>query len=239
MAENESGQYGDVPDNERDEERDFGNEQSMSVHDKLHPALGPTEEAQDVATLQQQVVPMPAFNDPHNPIAAAGSVNLSLEDHPVTHSADYGRPVIESLGHDHVEHTMSEGARDLKQFDLSGADNEQRAAVMFADLPADRGDWQKKDWQSAARAYGLGTSGNIGAVQKRVEEHEAQREEYDNFARELRSASREELDEMASERNINPEDYSSKDLLAQAIIAAETDEPVPAGDRASDDDDES
>jgi hypothetical protein len=59
----------------------------MSVHDKTHPTLGPTEEAQDVDRLARQIVPMPAFNDPNNPVAASGSVNLSLNDHPVQHPA--------------------------------------------------------------------------------------------------------------------------------------------------------
>jgi hypothetical protein len=70
-----------------------GNVQDMSVHDKEHPSLAATEEAQNVAGLNRIVVGMPAFTDPHNPMTQSGSVNLPLDQHPVTHSEDYGADV--------------------------------------------------------------------------------------------------------------------------------------------------
>jgi hypothetical protein len=70
-----------------------GNRQDMSVHDKEHPSLAATEEAQDVASLNRIVVGMPAYTDPHNPMTLSGSVNLPLDQHPVTHSEDYGEDV--------------------------------------------------------------------------------------------------------------------------------------------------
>jgi hypothetical protein len=93
-------------------EADFGNDQDMSVHDKMHPTLGPTEEAQDVASLERIVVPMPAYTDPNNPAAAAGTINLSLNDHPVTHSEDYGQEIHQSVGSVEVQNPLSDALRE-------------------------------------------------------------------------------------------------------------------------------
>jgi hypothetical protein len=224
---------------ERDESRDFGNEQDMSVDAKEHPALGPTEEAQDVDRLQKQVVPMPAFNDPNNPVAASGSVNLSLNDHPVAHSEDYGVTVASEFGFDHVENTMSEGARDLQEYDrTSGDDDPETAAAKnkAAGLPKDRDEWTKADWQTHAKSLGLATSGNKEALRARVEDHEGAQEERAEFDKETRSLSREDLDKAAAKYDINPEEYSTKDLLADAVVAAEFGEDVPAGDKTPSED---
>lgn len=208
------------------------------VGDKLHSALGATEEEQDVDRLARQVVPVGAFNDPNNPVAASASVNLSLNDSPVKHPDDYGADVIAAFGHDHVENTMSGGARALRAFDTnSGEDDdtlspEQRAAIdSLKDAPEDREQWQKAHWASAARAYGLASSGNIATVRARVEDHEAAEEERDTYEKDVRALGRDDLDEAARKFEINPEEYSTKDLLADAVIAAEYDEEVPAGDK--------
>lgn len=154
--------------------RDFGNDADMSVHDKEHPTLGPTEGSQDVESLPRHIVPMAAFNDPNNPVAVSGSVNLSLDDHPVTHDPDYGKELHEVYGHDHVEHTMTDGARTLKQFDRSQDDED--GASWGTDT--DRGEWLKADWQAQAKEYGLSTSGNLATLRERVEAHE----EYDGLS---------------------------------------------------------
>lgn len=220
---------------ERDEARDFQNDQDISVHDKFHPTLGPTEEAQDVDRLARQIVPMPAYNDPNNPVAASGSINLSINDHPVKHSADFGAGVEGEFGFDHVENTMSEGARGLQELDLTTGDDDPETAAAkqaAASLPADRETWAKAHWQTHAKSLGLATSGNIGTIRDRVEDHEAAQEERAEFESATRGSSREDLDKLAAKYDISPEEYSTKDLLADAVVAAEFGEEVPAGDKA-------
>lgn len=146
--------------------RDFGNEQDMPQADKLRPNLGPTEEAQDVASLNRVIVPMPAFTNPLNPDAAAGSINLSLDTHPVSHDKDYGAGV--TPGH----HAALTGSMLVDESERKSA---QRAVEDT--LPEERGEWQKKDWQAQARAYGLSTSGNMDTLKGRVEEYEAEQAE--------------------------------------------------------------
>jgi hypothetical protein len=146
-----------------------GNVQDMSVHDKEHPALAATEEAQDVASLNRIVVPMGSYVDPNNPAAAAGSVNLSLDSHPVTHSDDYGQSALEDAG---VEEDERKSAVDMHADEAAVLDP-GRAEAGKANSPADRAEWQKKDWVAQARSYGLNVSGNVDAVRERVEEHEA------------------------------------------------------------------
>lgn len=70
-----------------------GNYQDISVHDKDNAALGATEEEQNMDKLARVLVPMPAFTDPSNPKAAAGTINMTLDQHPVEHSPDYGADV--------------------------------------------------------------------------------------------------------------------------------------------------
>jgi hypothetical protein len=153
-----------------------GNYQEMSVHDKTHPTLAPTEEAQDVSKLNRIVVPLPAFMDPGNPAAASGSVNLTLDKHPVEHSTDYGQQVDLEVGADKMEGTMDRHAPELKELDttqdrVSGDDGTSEA------LPEDREEWSKANWQSQARTYGLGVSGNMDALRQRVEDYENERED--------------------------------------------------------------
>lgn len=196
---------------------DFGNEQDMSVHDKFNPSLGPTEEAQDVASLNRIVVPMPAFTDPHNPMAQSGSVNLPLDRHPVTHSEDYARDVQPGThtyqADDGEASTMAAGAVTLSE--LSGVSDK------FAALSEDREEWKKADWQVAATHYGLPTSGNFDTIRARVEDYETDQEAVEEREKELHSLSRDELDNLAGSYDIDPEDYSRKEDLASAILAAE------------------
>lgn len=173
----------------------------ISVLDKEHAALGATEEEQDVSALPRIVVPMGAFNDPNNPLAAAGSVNYPLGDHPVEHSEDYGADV--EPGTHQVGNAMG---------DADGGDTASSA---------DRSEWKKADWQKRAKQLDLAVSGNLDALQKRVEEHEKAETEYAEWEAEVNSASRDELDKMAPDYNLEPSEYSTKEDLAAAIIAAE------------------
>lgn len=139
-----------------------GNVQDISVHDKEHSALGPTQEAQDMSTLDRVVVPMPSFTDPADAMTAAGSVNMSLDTHPVVHAEDYGADVLP--GQVSVHTVM----------DTHSIGEEVGSSQAAGDFPEDRADWQKKHWQAKAREYGLATSGNTDAVSGRVEDHEAE-----------------------------------------------------------------
>lgn len=178
------------PDIERDEARDFENDyQDMPVDAKTHPALGPTEEAQNVSQLNRIVVPMGAFADPSNPAALAGSVNLALDKHPVTHAEDYGVSNVEGVGVDvHSPHTPADaGTEAVAPFEppdfsdgqpdpetARGELGAQAAARRSGASSADRTEWKKADWVTQARALGLSTSGNMDAVKDRVEAHEEQ-----------------------------------------------------------------
>lgn len=210
-----------------------GNYQEMSVHDKEHAALGPTEEAQDVASLDRIVVPPGAFLDPNNPNTLNNTVNVSLNDAAVAVSEDYGESALADVGLDEVKNPLSD---ELAKMAAEGGTADTKTAsgrVAVADNPEDRDEWTKKHWVAQAQAYGLATSGNLDTVAKRVEDHEAAEEERGNFEKELHSASREELDKMAKSYDLDPETYSTKEKLAEAVLAAEYGEDVPEGDKAA------
>lgn len=187
-----------------DIDRDFGGDDAeMSVHEKTHPTLGPTEGSQDVDSLPRHIVPMGAYNDPNNPVAVSGSVNLALDDHPVTHDPDYGKQLHEVYGQDHVEGTMTEGAKTLAQFDQTGAGG---------DAGEDRSEWLKADWQAAAKSHGLPTSGNVATLRERVEAHEAEAA----LTPEEREAQERE-EEVEAAKNLNAGDWQSQ--IAEASDA--------------------
>jgi hypothetical protein len=188
-----------------------GNRQDMSVHDKEYPSLAATEEAQDVASLNRIVVGMPAYTDPHNPMTLSGSVNLPLDQHPVTHSEDYGEDVTPGQYVFEETHSpMAVGAATLTDEDRDKLE-----------LPEDRDEWKKADWQKAAKHYGLATSGNIDTIRERVEDHENTEEAAEARGKELHAMSREELDALAGDHEIDPAEYSHKEDLAEAILSAE------------------
>lgn len=184
--------------------RDFGaDDADMSVHDKNHPTLGPTEGSQDVDSLPRNVVPMAAFNDPNNPVAVSGSVNLSLDDHPVTHDPDYGKTYAEVYGLDSVQHTMSEGAKALGEFDQSqdgvGGSTEERDG------------WSKAQWQKAAKKYSLPTSGNIATLREKVEAYEA-----DASLTDEERAAQEREEQVEAAKGLNAGDWQSHVAAAES-----------------------
>jgi hypothetical protein len=124
------------------DQTEFGNEQDMAVADKERPTLGPTEGSQDVSARAVQVVPMPAFTDPHNPEAMSNSVNLSLNDSPTPHSEDYGELALSTVGDAGTENPMSEAARELRANSPAGSGADERAAATqaLADAPESRGE---------------------------------------------------------------------------------------------------
>jgi hypothetical protein len=204
-------------------EVDFGNEQDMSVFDKTHPALGPTEEAQNVEALEKVIVPPGSYVDPSNPGAINHSVNLSLNDAPSGLAEDYGATAEEAHGSVTVENPMSEEARKLTA-EAGGDVRTGAAQAAAADLPEDREEWSKANWQTHAKSLGLATSGNVESIRGRVEDHEAQQQENEAWERDVRAMKREDLDNLASEYGVDPAEHSTKDDLAEAIISAANEE---------------
>lgn len=189
-----------------------GNVQDMSVFDKEHPTLPPTEEGQDVESLAKIVVPMPAFTSPDNPMTLSGSINLPLDRHPVTHSEDYGQNVTpEAFTSDAPESPMAVGAMTIQE--------EGRKA---SDLPEDREEWQKSHWQQQARSLGVRTTGSLDQIRRGVEEHEEMQQAAEERGSELRGMSRDDLDKLAGQYDLDPSEYSRKEDLAEAILRAES-----------------
>lgn len=96
------------------------------------------------------IVPMPAFTDPHNPAAATGSINYGVKDgfppfeaHPLEHSVDYGAAV--------------------------------GGVVTQAEVD-ERESWGKDQWVELAKAYDLPHSGTKQDIIDRVETFEAEHE---------------------------------------------------------------
>ena len=138
-----------------------GNFQEMSVHDKENAALPPTEEGQDMSRLNRVVVPMPQFVDPYDPRAQAGSINMSLDDHPMEHSEDYG------------------GGTDYDQEIDSPENVGLRTTTEASDKPVS--EWSKSDFKNALRSRGLPVSGNMDELSERWEDSEAQEAEYKEY----------------------------------------------------------
>jgi hypothetical protein len=192
--------------------------QDMPMADMLLPSFAPTEEAQDVSTLAQIVVPVPAFTDPENPTAAQSSVNMVLETSPFPHDAEFGAGV--ETGVDSPMSTIDTHAKE--QADLVEA---PAAAESAPALPeGDREEWSKADWQQAAKAYGLGTSGNTDAIATRVEDHEEQLETVKNWsAGEWQDAVNEadDTDELAELRQQYDNSGASFKTVADAFASKE------------------
>ena len=141
----------------------------ISVHDKDHPSLAATKEAQDVASLDRIIVPPGAYTDPNNPEAAGGSVNMSVYTHPSDIPDDYGESV-------------EPGDVDVRSvLDSSLEEGGGAAAKGGADRSDDRDEWTKADWVAQAGDYGLSKSGNVDAVKDRVEEFEMEVEDAKDY----------------------------------------------------------
>lgn len=138
----------------------------IPVADKANPALGATEEEQDMSNLNRIVVPVGAYTDPSNPSAISASVNLTLDKSPVEHSEDYGKSDLEDAG---VEADDVSGTMDATELKEEGSGVSARSE--------DREEWTKADWQDQAREYDLAVSGNLDTIQARVEAHEDEQEQ--------------------------------------------------------------
>jgi hypothetical protein len=187
----------------------------ISVHDKDHPSLGATKEAQDVASLEKIVVPPGAYTDPGNPAGASGSVNMSVYTHPADIPADYGESV--EPGDVDVRSPIDTHAAEL-------ASGEGEASPKGADRPEDRDEWTKADWVAQAGDYGLAKSGNTDTVKDRVEEYEAEVEEAKaNTAADWQSqiGDAADLDELAQLRKLYDASGSSYSTVDSAFADKE------------------
>jgi hypothetical protein len=206
---------------ETESARDFGNEQDMSVHDKNSPTLGPTEGSQDVATLNRIVVPPGAYTDPNNPSALSNSVNLTIDKTPTPVSEDYGLTQLDEagVGEHPVEGTIGVHA------DAVGRTSDAEGA-QAVELPENRDDWQKAHWQQQARAFGLPVSGNMDALQSRVEEHEQRVEAAKSFDAEDWKDQIAAADDLTDLRNLYTASGASYSTVESAFDArqAELDE---------------
>lgn len=221
-----------------------GNVQDIAVADKEHPSLGATKEAQDVSQLAKIIVPPASFTNPNDPMAAAGSINLSLDEHPMEISEDYGQETANSpQGADSVK-----GVQDANSASMSDALNEpdpnavtaggagtpgareKAAATLAHEYPADVADWKKGDWQAKAREYGLAVSGNLDAVKDRVEEYEKGVEEAKQWnATQWKTAvdDAETADDVAELRALYARSGSDFSTVVEALDAKDTELATP------------
>lgn len=143
-----------------------GNVQDISVFDKEVAALPATQEGQDMSRLAPIIVPPPSYTDPNNPKAATGSINMSLEDHPLDISEDFGA----DLGAAHatqspMDASVTEAGEDTKTpFASAGAEVE---------YPEDREDWTVAHYKARLRELGEPTSGNKDELIDRLDEAES------------------------------------------------------------------
>jgi hypothetical protein len=164
-----------------------GNVQDIAVADKEHPSLGATKEAQNVTVLNKIIVPPASYTNPNDPMAASGSINLDLDQHPMEISPDYGQSTLDAHS---GERDVVTGVQDENSADMSDALNasdpnavsaggagtpgarEKAVATPAHEYPEDKDTWLKGDWQAKAREYGLAVSGNLDTISGRVKEYE-------------------------------------------------------------------
>jgi hypothetical protein len=142
-----------------------GNRQEMSVLDKDNASLAATEEGQDMSRLERVVVPMPQFVNPNDPNTNAGSINMSLDAHPVEHAEEYGHPYS--------------GVTDSPMSGDAEFVDEEEVEPDASDKPRD--EWTKADYKEALAKVSLPVSGNLEDVKGRYEEFEAQEAEYKDY----------------------------------------------------------
>lgn len=196
--------------------------------------LNPSFRAEDQAMAQQldqqsNVIGPPAFASP-DPVTNQGRL-VPVDQHALGKAGlladDYGA----SVGGIPVEGPQEPlGNQEVDPYLVQRDETGTRTT---ADLPADREEWSKSDWQTYAASVGVGTSGSAKAIQDRVDKYEEAQRERATFTSEVNGASRDDLDTLAESYGLDPATYSNKELLAQAVIASEYDEDVPPGDKST------
>lgn len=111
-------------------------------------------ELTDKSSDSTQIIGPPAYASP-DPATNAGKL-VSIEEHPLTLSPDYGAGVT---GETHVVTTT-----------MSAGDSQD---AEFNALPEDSADWTLDQWRVAAKHYDLLVGGNKKQVQGRVEDYQS------------------------------------------------------------------
>lgn len=168
--------------------------------------------------LHPEVIGPPGYASP-DPETDRGRL-VPVEEHPLTLADDYGESVADAA-------------------DVVALDPRSQSVVEGGGGVVDISDFNKettkKDWQAAAKSRGLSTSGDKDAIRKRIEAHDEETATRADEDAEVRKLKRDELDGLAKDYDIDPEEYSTVDLLADAVIAAAHGEEVPAGDKPKND----
>ena len=177
--------------------------------ERRNPSFNIEDEESGMAEeLQPVVMGPPGYASP-DPRTMAG-VLVPLEDHPLAGdiAEDYGKSVADVHGVEVAEGTAQStlGVQGDKALDL----------------PEDREEWSKADWQKFAKSKGLSTGGTVADLRERVEEHESVAELTEARGKELHAMTREELDKAAESAGVESSQYSRKEDLADAVLAAET-----------------
>lgn len=183
----------------------------------LAPSFALEDQEELMQTLPQtQVIGPPGYASP-DPETNRGLL-LPIEEHPLSGelSEDYGASVARPAEVVPASPLGNDDGGDREVMDVSKADDS----------------WTKKDWQNAAKSRGVGVSGSVDTIKKRIKEHDKAVAEREEEADTVRNMKREELDSTARDFEINPDEYSRAEDLAEAVIAAMRDEPVPVGDKA-------
>jgi hypothetical protein len=103
-----------------------GNVQDLSVHDLNDP----------------NVAPMPAHTDPENPLAAAGSINMALEQHPVEHSPDFGATIEQRDGVTSAVDAHATETREMLNVETGGSGG----------APSEDSELRATDWKKQVEA---------------------------------------------------------------------------------------
>lgn len=131
----------------------------MSPSGKLNPSF--RKEDQEMAEeLKPQVIGPPAYASP-DPRTNEGRL-VAIEEHPLSAelAEDYGRQVAEERDTDTVSSPMEPSTGG--------------GAQPGGELPENREEYTKANWQTLASNYGLSTSGNKDEVKARVEAYEGE-----------------------------------------------------------------
>jgi hypothetical protein len=165
------------------------------------------------------VIGPPAYASP-DPATAGGRL-VPVEVHPL------GGRLSEDFGGG-VGPTADEAAVDAMTADpYTVPDTPQRDEFgrKTTELPADRDEWSKADWQRYADSLGLGTSGSKKVIIARVEKYETEQEEAEELVKEIKALSREDLDKRAEkDHGLDPEEFSTKEELQAEVIRLEVGE---------------
>lgn len=160
------------------------------------------------------IIGPPSYASPDPATNAARLV--PIDEHPLhltgRLSEDYGEAYQDD--HDAPLSTLMPQGEILPDRDVDGK-------VVLTELPDNRDEWSRSQWQVFAANMGVGSSGSTKVIRERVERREAEDAEKSDRAKELKDMTRDELNAAARESDIDPEQYSTMDELLPVVTAAE------------------